>query len=79
MFFTTSRSYSTIFLSKDGVTSIYLFFYISGIAKSRNFIVFGSFLPPYARANHLLEYSFYCCIEWTAGIEPQPPAQQASA
>ena len=74
-------SYSII-LSIDGVASIYLFYFIniSGSARSRKFTVSGSFLPLYYWAFfHHLNKSFHCCIAGTAGIEPRPPAQQASA
>ena len=67
-------------LSIDGTASIYcIFIYISGSTRSRNFIVSGSFQPPYARASFLLNKSFICCIVGTTGIKPRPPAQQASA
>ena len=51
VFFSKTRSYSAI-LAIDGVASIYfLFFYISGCTSSRDFIISGSFLPPYTRAS----------------------------
>ena len=54
-FYQTSVLLNDYFLSIDGAASIYLFLYISGITRSRNFILSGYFLPSYAQANHLFE------------------------
>ena len=75
-FFNIPRSCSLV-LSIDGAISIY-FIYISGSARSCNFRMSGYFQPPYIQASFHLK-TFHHCIAGTAGIEPRPPAQQASA
>ena len=49
-FFTRPCTYATVH-SIDGAASNFFYLHFSGSARSRNFIVSGSVLPPYARAN----------------------------